>query len=143
MCEDCKPAPNSNKVTLKLEIVVDDDLVGPEGALRLEQLRYLFAHAFAEFQRPRRDAEAYVAKRYPESEGYKWLDRGKKTREVETRVKLAEMLRNAGLQAEITAEPCCPDCGATGNPRSGSECRTCEDAYQEMMRAADARFGSV
>jgi len=83
------------KITIKLETEVDDI-----GDLTPSQLRYLLADAFAEFQHPRRDAEAYIEKRYAPAEDYAWMNRENKVREVQTRTRLAEHLRCAALQCE-------------------------------------------
>jgi len=80
-----------------------------------ERLGYLFADALAEFRHPRRDAETYVAKRYPL--GY-LSNRDKKVKEVIGRVCAAEILHNPVLQLKIVTSgeeklrllQCC-DCG--------------------------------
>jgi hypothetical protein len=131
----------ARKMRIVLEVVVDDEEVGEGAPIRDFQVHYLLADALTEFQHPRRHPEEYVAKRYPEGEGYGWLKRDKKIAEVAARVALAEKLRCAALGGEPTFEPCCPDCGATGTPKPHSECEECEAAYQDMMQEADDQMG--
>lgn len=128
------------KVTIHLELTVDEDELGVEQIDLPGKIRYLCGDAFAEFQHPRRNAEEYVAKRYPQSEGYAWLNRENKVREVAARVELAQRLHNAGLQAVICVEPCCPECGAV-EPHAETLCNTCRDACQAAMESADAQMG--
>jgi hypothetical protein len=65
-------------------------------------LQYLFADALGEFSTLRGpSAEAYVARRYPDTSDYAWLNREKKIAQVRERVRLAEILHDAALQLNI------------------------------------------
>jgi len=66
-----------------------------------DTLRYLISDALAEFASHREPAKEYVDKRYPNVEGYAWLDRDKKVQQVYGRTKLARSLHNAALGVEV------------------------------------------
>lgn len=65
-------------------------------------LRILFADALGEFVSRRKNAEAYVNKRYPDTPDYAWLNRTKKIGEVCARVQVAESLHDSVLSLNVT-----------------------------------------
>jgi hypothetical protein len=71
-------------ITIPLELTSDE----------LGRLQYLLCDALGEFSRARQPAEQYLAERYPDVEGYKWLKRDQKLDEIKLRSALAEKLRN-------------------------------------------------
>lgn len=87
--------------TIKIEIETFDNTNQPIDEIE-KALAFLLVDALAEFQFPRKDARAYVNFRYPEGKEYEWMDREKKIKEVQTRVRLAERLRCGALSAKTT-----------------------------------------
>ena len=86
----------------KITITLPDTLSVEE----LGAVRYLLCDAFGEFYSNRYPAEKYLAQRYPEGEGYKWLNRAEKLEQVQVRTNLAEKLRNvcAGNGVAVVVE---------------------------------------
>lgn len=67
------------------------------------ELKGILHDAFAEFAGHRGPTpEAYVAKRYPDNEGYKWLDREKKIEQVRRRIYTALALHKASFDVIFT-----------------------------------------
>lgn len=124
------------KVTIRVELTVDEDEMAIEQIDLPAKIRQLCRDAFGEFGDHRRDAKAYVAKRYSGA----WFDSANKVREVEGRVELACLLSAGVSDAIIEVQACCPKCGAV-EPRADSTCPVCRDAYCSMMESADAQMG--
>jgi len=79
----------------KIIIETDDEHLKNNANL----LRLTLLDAFYEFVSHRGPtAEAYVNKRYPEDEGYDWLNREEKVREVRWRIWIANELHQATLE---------------------------------------------
>ena len=93
------------KVTIHLELTVDEDELGVEQMDIPDKIRQLCRDAFGEFQAPRRDAKAYVARRYGSGSPY---CSESKVAEVEGRVEIARSLSAAISSSRIDVEPCCP-----------------------------------
>lgn len=77
------------------ELHLTMSLDAPLTADERKELHDLLCDALAEFRCARTPAREYVDTRYPDVEGYRWLNRDKKVIEVSKRCMLAERLRNA------------------------------------------------
>jgi hypothetical protein len=84
-----------------MRIIIKTD--EPELKANERTIQYILMDALAEFQSHRGPTpEAYVNKRYPDSQVYSGKEREKKIQQVGHRIRLAEILRNAA--AHITIE---------------------------------------
>lgn len=75
----------------KLMLTLPKDLTEQEQ----HTLRLLLLDALGEFAARRFPADTYVAERYPESEGYDWLVRPDKIKEVQNRISLAQLAHSS------------------------------------------------
>jgi len=75
----------------KIRVTIDIDSESDES-----EVMSILLDALSEFKGNRGDgnAQSYVAKRYPTTEGYAWLNREEKIREVSRRCETAMQLRN-------------------------------------------------
>jgi len=77
------------KIELTVDIGVfdtDDEVPGTKG---LRMVHSILCVALGEFRSARTPARLYVDKRYPDTDDYSWLDRGKKIIEVKLRTRIA------------------------------------------------------
>jgi hypothetical protein len=86
----------------KITLTVDEELTAQE----CKQLQTLMCDAFGEFASRRFPAEQYVDERYPvTNEGYSWLNRPEKIKEVQSRIVLAKKLHHAVFDYVVDPEP--------------------------------------
>lgn len=85
----------------KITLTIDEGLSDKECSI----LKNLMCDAFSEFATRRYPAEDYVASRYPASEGYDWLNRPEKIKEVHLRCVLAKKLHHAVFDYMVDPEP--------------------------------------
>lgn len=104
----------------KIVLTVDEGLTEQE----VNDLRYLFADALAEFQTARFPVRDYVERRYPDNGIAGCFTWDEKTRQVQSRVTLAQKMHNPVLQLQVVPEPLGqgrPKCTNTAT----SKCYTC------------------
>lgn len=87
------------KIRIELDVEVDESKLEEMSQPQLEKFFHiLMCDAFGEFAHGRCEGheEEYVAKRYPEdNEGYSWLDRKEKVKQVKMRNGVASAVRRA------------------------------------------------
>jgi hypothetical protein len=117
----------------KTRIIIEVD--GELNEQERNDLPYLISDALFDFRRVRGeskvDAEAYINRRYPDGEGYSWLNREAKVEQVLRRTALAKRLHDGALIPKVEHEhdeddgPCM-ECGEdTGDDGECGSCANC------------------
>jgi hypothetical protein len=117
------------KMKMRVEINIPDRLLREFAGVTDHDLRLLLCDALGEFAFARRDAQAYVDRRYPGDAVYVGAVRKDKVIQVAHRSRIAEALRHAAsLSSHLVQIPdeaggnddACPTCG--NRPGDGVGC---------------------